>query len=669
MPIRERNCKWCFGPQDDVNVKGPNNPSMITFKDEDFHSLVRESIQNSLDAVDDKSKPVEVSFAVRSFDGMEYPSFFELKKHIEGCLEKFPVQGAPLYEPMLEYFDDDRFKQQINFLKIVDSNTIGMPYDANDGNSRFYKFIAEGVAQDQAGAGGAFGFGKNAFWSLSPINTVFVSSQTKNDEVHFAGIAKLCTHIVEGNELVSYGKYTSNGKAVLSNKEDIPETFLPKGTGTSVFVLGINNIDENALIKAVLRNFWMAIYKKKLVVKVEQKTINDAQLDELMSEYFSDENNNQKENYEYNPRVFYEIVKRAENNENDYKIIKQPVLMNGRDCISTLYIHLKDDALGQFVFMRSQMMTIYTELRKCKRAEGVFVCDDAKGNEFLRRLEDYTHSSWLRKNYISNNFTNPIVASRALKAIDSYIIDSVNNELQLGAQDQEQIAGLEDILTITTPKGENDASKKDDVIDLENVKDKPKPKKENTAKPKTIRQPRQIKAKFDNKGRLLSNSGGKRKKRPIKPGPVKPGTLKNKSIESEDGKKGIYAVPVTVSYRTWSQEDSDGNVWHIVRIFSDKDINNAIIHLFAVDEEGKKMGLNIEEAEGYDIREGEEFVDSTDFDDADDYSESSTKQVKNAISGVDIQANIAKTLKVRFNSNLKYSLCIDSDQIEEINEK
>ena len=202
MPIRERNCKWCFGPQDDVNVKGPNNPSMITFKDEDFHSLVRESIQNSLDAVDDKSKPVEVSFAVRSFDGMEYPSFFELKKHIEGCLEKFPVQGAPLYEPMLEYFDDDRFKQQINFLKIVDSNTIGMPYDANDGNSRFYKFIAEGVAQDQAGAGGAFGFGKNAFWSLSPINTVFVSSQTKNDEVHFAGIAKLCTHIVDGNELV-----------------------------------------------------------------------------------------------------------------------------------------------------------------------------------------------------------------------------------------------------------------------------------------------------------------------------------------------------------------------------------------------------------------------------------------------------------------------------------
>ena len=669
MPILERNCKWYFGPQDDVNVKGPNNPSMITFKDEDFHSLVRESIQNSLDAVDDSSQPVEVSFAVRSFDGMEYPSFFELKTHIEGCLKKFPVQGAPLYEPMLEYFDDDRFKQQINFLRIVDSNTIGMHYDANDGNSRFYKFIAEGVAQDQAGAGGAFGFGKNAFWSLSPINTVFVSSQTKNDEVHFAGIAKLCTHIVDGNELVSYGKYTSNGHAVLSNKEDIPETFLPKGIGTSVFVLGINNIDEDALIKAVLRNFWMAIYKNKLVVKVEQKVINAEKLDELMSYYFSEENNNQKENYEYNPRVFYEIVKKAENNEDDYKMIKQPVFMNGRDCILTLYIHLKDDAIGQFVFMRSQMMTIYTELRKCKRAEGVFICEDEKGNEFLRKLEDYTHSSWSRKNYISNNFTNPIVASRALKAFDSYIVDSVNTELQLGAQDKEQIAGLENVLTITTPKGLDDASKKDDIIDLSPVKDKPKPKKDKPTKPKTIRQPRQSKAKFDDRGRLLSNSGGKRKKRPIKPGPVKPGTEKNKSKESEDGKTGIYAVPVTVSYRTWSQVDSDEKVWHVVRIFSDKDIKNAIIHLFAVDEDGKKMGLNIEEAEGYEIRDGEEFVDTTDFDDTDANSESSTKQVKNAIFGVDIQANIPKTLKVRFNSDLKYSLSIDSDQIEEINEK
>ena len=668
---KEKNCKWFFGTQDDVNIKGPNNPTMMSFNDEDFHSLVRESIQNSLDAVDDKTRPVVVSFAVREFNGMEYPSFFELVEHIKGCLDKFPVQGEPLYKPMLRYFASSRLNQRISFLRITDSNTKGMIYDSTDANSGFYKFIAEGVAQDAEGAGGAFGFGKNAFWSLSPISTVFVSSQTKNGNVGFAGISKLCTHLVNGDLLLPYGKYTSNGDVVLTKKEDIPDTFSPKSIGTSVFVLGINSVDEDALIKAVLRNFWMAIYKNKLTVNIEQKIIDNKHLEEFMTKYFSEENDNSDKNYEYNPRVFYDIVRKAEEGLEDFKIIEEPVLMGGKDCLSKLYVHLKNDAQGQIVFMRSQMMTIFTERRKCKGAEGIFVCDSEDGNKFLRELEDYTHSSWSRKNYKARNHSNTIVAAHALTAIDTFIQESVANELQLGAQEKEQVAGLDKILTITTPKGVDDASKKDDIIDLENykAKDKHKAKREKSSKPKGIRQPRLTKAKFDPQGRLLSNSGGKRKKRPIKPGPVKPGTLKNNSIESEDGKQGVYAVPVDISYRTWSQEDKDGKVWHVVRLFSDKDINNAIIQLYAVDEEGIKIGLNIVEAEGCDIRLGEEFDDASDFEDTDENSTFTKKQVNNALSGINIHANIPQTIKVRFNSNLKYSLRMDSDKLEEDNEK
>lgn len=670
MLNKEKNCKWIFGTQDDVNVKGPNNPTMMSFKDEDFHSLVRESIQNSLDAVDDKSKPVNVSFALRQFDGMEYPSFFDLHKHIKGCLDKFPVQGEPLFRPMLRYFASSRLNQKINYLRITDSNTKGMVYDSNDANSGFYKFLAEGVAQDAEGAGGAFGFGKNAFWSLSPISTVFVSSQAKNGEIGFAGISKLCTHIVDGELLLPYGKYTSNGEVVLTKKEDIPETFMPTDKGTSVFVLGINSVDEDALIKAVLRNFWMTIYKKKLTVKVEQKVIDSDHLEDLMCHYFDEENLDLDKNYEYNPRVFYEIVKNAENNSDGYKIIEEPVLMDGKNCVSKLYIHLKNDAQGQIVFMRSQMMTIYTEKRKCKGAEGVFVCDSEEGNRFLRELEDYTHSSWSRKNYAARNHTNPIVATRALKAIGTFISDSVARELQLGAQETEQVAGLDKILTITTPKGVDDKSKKDDIIDLDNYKDKPKsPKREKKDKPKNIHQPRKTKAKYDKQGRLLSNSGGKKQKRPINPGLLGPGSQKGKSTESKDGTEGVYAVPVEIGYRTWSQVDSEKKVWHIVRLFSDKDIDNAIVQLYAVDEDGRRTGLDIIDAGDYQIRTGEEFVDTTDFNDSDSNSESKTKQVNNAISGVNIRANIPQTIKVRFNSNLKYSLCIDTDIIEESDEK
>ena len=89
----------------------------------------------------------------------------------------------------------------------------------------------------------------------------------------------------------------------------------------------------------------------------------------------------------------------------------------------------------------------------------------------------------------------------------------------------------------------------------------------------------------------------------------------------------------------------------------------------AVDEDGKRTGLDIVDASGYEIRPGEEFVDSTDFDDSDENSKSTTKQVMNAFSGVNIKANIPQTIKVRFNSDLKYSLVLDTDKIEENNEK
>ena len=166
----------------------------------------------------------------------------------------------------------------------------------------------------------------------------------------------------------------------------------------------------------------------------------------------------------------------------------------------------------------------------------------------------------------------------------------------------------------------------------------------------------------------MSNSGGKKRKRPIKPGPVKPGTLKNKSTEDVNGKLGIYAVPVDVCYRTWSQTDENNIVWHIIRVFSDTEIENALIQLYGVDEEGKSLGLNIEEAPGFEIRNGEEFVDNTDFEDSDDDSKANTKQVKNALGGVHINANIPLTIKVRFNSDIKYSLRINSDRIETSNE-
>lgn len=665
---KELDCKWYFGPQDPANRKGPNNATTMSFKDEDYNSLVRESIQNSLDAVKDKANPVEVSYAIRSFSGMDYPNFFKLKEHIQGCLDQFPnnENAEKRFRPMLDYFTESRLSQEISYLRIVDKNTTGMDYNETDTSTDLYKFLAEGVAQNKDGAGGAFGFGKDAFWALSPIGTVFVSSRT-NSQIHFAGLAKLCTHTVNGEELVSNGQYCTNGKGlVISEESKIPQEFFPKEIGTSIFVLGMQSINESALIRSVLRNFWMAIHKRHLVVKVEQTTIDDQSLPMLMETCFSGIDEEEEiSNYKYSARDMYNIVVGAEAKEENFTYKDDGIVnMNGIACGVKLYMHKKPEAKGRVVFMRSPLMTVYQQASVCKNADCVFICDSEDGNRFLRECEDYRHDLWHKNYYKARGNTNSIVASRAINGIYDFIKASVLSELQQDAPETEQVAGLDKILTISTPKGVEGESKKDDIVDPENLIDKknrpqPKPRQ----KP-IIRNPREAKARFDSEGRLLSNSGGKRKKRAIKPGPVKPGSLKNKSSESEEGKLGIYAIPVQVSYRTWSQTDENNKVWHLIRIFSDSEIDNALIQVYGVDEEGKSLGLNIEEVIGYKARIGEKFTDYSDFEDSNEESKGTDKQVNNAIGSVHINANIPLTLKVRFNSDIKYSLRINSDKIE-----
>ena len=270
MP-KELNCKWAFGIQDPINQKGPNSATTMSFKGSKFHSFIRESIQNSMDAVDDRTKPVHVRFDWRQFSRHQFPEFCKLKKHIQGCLDSFPGNdnAEKLYRPMLSYFD----QENIGYIRVVDTNTTGMHYDAEDNSSPFMAFISDGVATHaNKGAGGAFGFGKDVFWAMSPISTVFVSSKT-DSEVNFEGVTKLCTHsIIPGELLVPNGSYDTDGqRKVITEEDKIPEEFRPKQKGTTIFVLGVPNIDESVkkeLVKAVLRNFWMAIYNNKLTVEV-----------------------------------------------------------------------------------------------------------------------------------------------------------------------------------------------------------------------------------------------------------------------------------------------------------------------------------------------------------------------------------------------------------------
>ena len=110
----------------------------------------------------------------------------------------FSLSGAKerLVCDMLNYMDRT---DEIGFIRVSDYNTRGMDYVEGETDKTFYAFVrAAGVSVKQDdGSGGSFGFGKGAFFVMSPINTVFVSTMNSDNQCFFEGVSRLCTQKID----------------------------------------------------------------------------------------------------------------------------------------------------------------------------------------------------------------------------------------------------------------------------------------------------------------------------------------------------------------------------------------------------------------------------------------------------------------------------------------
>ena len=202
MSGSERRCKWHFDKQTGED-EGPGDALGQNFKGEPFAALVRESIQNSLDVPLDNTIPVKVVYSFGKIDSGRYPNFFELKKHLKGCMDFWNAKPdiVAKYQAKLDCFDNN-YIEQMPYLKVSDYNTQGMVYNPNDNNCKFYAFVRASKVSVKDGAfqGGTYGFGKAAYFQLSPINTLFISTRTPDGRVFFEGKSALCTHVVDGEK-------------------------------------------------------------------------------------------------------------------------------------------------------------------------------------------------------------------------------------------------------------------------------------------------------------------------------------------------------------------------------------------------------------------------------------------------------------------------------------
>ena len=373
------------------DYQGIRDGDIEVFDKTRYQSVVRETIQNSLDARLDENEPVRVSFRYFKLPKHSFPSIAAIENHLRACKtwEKANVDDKEKIHTMCAAIEPSQY----TCLEIADYNTIGMEASTSFDSFAHSRNVS---TKTSTGSAGSKGMGKAAYFAASYLHTVFVTSKFhKTRQILFQGISRLSSHHHKG-ELKNYKGYYSETFRPVLDAWKIPEPFRRTETGTSCFVLGLwpEQNRQEIMEKELLNNFWLAILEGDLVVEIAGKEFNRVNLYSEIKRLFPEVTESGHYNSNGNPRPYIEAYL-------------------GKDCTMELYseyisylghvkLTLAKNELfqGRISNFRKSKMLIHKDNTKIPKGYcGVFICTDPKGNEILKKLENATHTEWRSGNW------------------------------------------------------------------------------------------------------------------------------------------------------------------------------------------------------------------------------------------------------------------------------
>lgn len=614
-----KECRWFFSEAPKNQDVGPNDAKFEIFRP-DINSLVRESIQNSMDAVDDDSIPVRMSFKIRSFQREAFPHFFELSRHVSGCLRYWGKNAENVFNPILSVLQGSSGKDRLYYIEVSDSNTSGMDYEEGNNKTKFHGFLHSTGASNKKSehSGGSFGIGKAAYFAMSPIRSIIVSTMTQEGKHTFQGVSMLCTHMLQdacGNEILHTptGFYSTNNANPIIDENEIPPLFRRSEPGTSINIMGIQlpypwedkkNIYQE-IIKAVLINFWLAIYNDKLDVTIGDEEISSRNIKEYVEAYFPGMSDNGRKG-NINPRPYLELVDKAMSDDPRYILIENelPHLGNVK-----LYLFRHPDGRGTIQYFRMpNMMVKRAKLSAANNFFSVFICEDPEGDKKLKKLENVAHDDWDAK-YWKPREVNGAVSHEAkeiMNELENFIREAIDTAFGNGNQDTTEIIGMDQYLYIPTASDNDGLFSNSEALLSDPTggmkDDGSSPTTSMSGSPGSNANPQEGSSKGSvlkgsnttastSRGGGTRSGGGGPDERQNKGSHVKPGTnIRNK--EDENGINGNFYREVSVIYRGIAQK-KEGIYYHHLKIKSPEDIENGIIEVSTGREFGNFEPLNI----------------------------------------------------------------------------
>ena len=397
--------KWEFPSNNNATIYGLNDAGVATFSSTLYESLVREAIQNSLDAKNEEiDGPVEVHFTQETIEKTALPGWESLKQALEASVnvKSNDEKTTRFFSVAARQLDNEK----IRALKVSDYNTSGLEGGITGvQGSSWSRLVKESGTSNKSGvAGGSFGIGKAAYFACSQLRTVFFSSLSTTGEQSYIGVSKLISFdLPDGTMSQGIGYYAESDKFhAIPGQANFDDSEKRVKSGTDIYIIQ-NFLTQdtqlsNKLIESVISNFLISIMKGLLVVKVQGELIDSAYVDR----YFEEKKNLPRENLSSDTKdllAYYQILKDSDGktihiqlDTNDYG--KDYGFKDG-DC--ELLIRKGDDYNKRILIARKTGMKLFeqTNISGTINFTGILYISGSSMNRFFRELESPAHDKWI----------------------------------------------------------------------------------------------------------------------------------------------------------------------------------------------------------------------------------------------------------------------------------
>ena len=459
---------WVFPHGKDLTPRGVNDPAINSFLDNVIDSLTREVIQNSLDAkIRENNNPVIVSFEFSKIKTNDIPKINRISEFALPKAEEFwRKKGNAGTRDYLNSFREVLESDEIRVLKISDFNTYGL-------NERSYDALVLGNGYTEKideNAAGSKGIGKAAPFAISDLRMVFYNTVPTEVKPRHVGVMNFVSFnfdekdesiITQERALfqekgISYipGQISFNSK----NRED-------NQFGTDIFILGVREIEddwEKKILLSTVNNFLVSILDNKLIVKVNDKCLNEENVKEIIEE-LADFKKTQEENKIFKNTLNYFDALTNENRKEfnlDERFKKYPFINSEND--GKLILLKREDANRSILQTRISGMKIYDRKNISGNIlfTGVFRAVGTDLDKFLKSLENTNHTDWSPDQASTENRK---LARRLLKDLFDWFKETVKDAYEQSVDEVIDAIGMSDFLPLLTDEGTGEEQKESGI--------------------------------------------------------------------------------------------------------------------------------------------------------------------------------------------------------------